>query len=509
MSRPSGPSQQGPYQQHPYQQGPYQQGPARRKLNTWWLVSGAAVVVVLIVVAAFAFSSGGSSSSSTGGGTTTGPGTGQSAVRWQALSAQNNALGTWSYGNSLVVAANTRVTAYDQVTGKVLWRTRAPVAAGHDTMFCGASQAISGSTVMLGIGVATDSTGVDSDCHSVISLNVMTGKLGWLQGLPSAAESLAYARSLAGQPGLAEKGLIVEISGQTVVAGWLGVMAGFSLTSGVREWTTVIGGAPSVTNFDNYVVKDIAVSGADTYVAAAEVFPQSMKLLRVDSATGTVSREVTLSRRMTGLASPLEATILSAAPLTVAVEQITPIDATNVVSFRRDLAATRIFRGGPQQVSEGAVIGKTLYASPMAGDNEAHRFYPFTLGNGLLIVLTLPPDGGGQGNKMVAFNDATGTTKWTAAVPDTDIIYPVAVTRSAVEVIGASQSGQGNPELIIVDAATGKVLSVGKPRVLGPAPLGVTNGSYRFVAAGGHVYGVYWSRSKTAQGSVPAVFSLN
>jgi outer membrane protein assembly factor BamB len=407
------------------------------------------------------------------------------------------------------VAADTQVTAYNRVTGTVLWRTKAPLAGQRRTMFCGASQSVSGSMVVLGIGVATDSTGDRSDCHSVVSLNVATGKLGWLQQLPSAAQSLAYGRSLAGHPGLAHKGLIVEISGQTVVAGWLGVMAGFSLTSGAREWTTVIGGGPPAVNFGDYVVKDIAVSGADTYVAASAVYPAAMKLLRIDTATGTVTRAVTLAKRTTGLANPLATEILSAAPLTVVIEQFVPDDSTNVVSFSSDLVATRIVRGGPQQVSQGAVIGKTLYASATVGNDEARQFYPFTLGNGLLAAATLAPAGGRQGNRMVAFDDATGATKWTAAVPGTDIIYPVAVTGTTVEVVGVTQSGQGNPVLIRVDAATGKVVSVGKPRVLGPAPLGQAVGSYRFVSAGGHVYGVYWSLSAITPGSVQAVFSLS
>jgi hypothetical protein len=270
-------------------------------------VPGTAVIAVLVVVVAFALIS---CSGSTGGGTRTrgtSPGMAQSSAQWQALTAQNYAVGTWGNGNSLVVAVNTQVTAYSRVTGKVLWRTKAPVADGHNTMFCGASQSISGSTVMLGIGVATDSTGDDSDCHSVISLNVATGRLGWLQGLPSPAESLASARSLDGH--------------------------------------------------------------------------------------------------------------LAAAPLTVVVGQVTPIDAANVVSFSSDLTATRILRGGPQLVSDGAVIGKTLSASAINGNVDAHQFYPFTLSNGLLVAATLAPEGGGQGNKLVTFDYATGATKWTAAVP--------------------------------------------------------------------------------------------
>jgi hypothetical protein len=477
-------------------------------------VPAAAVAVALIVVAAFALTSHGGGrgaaaraggSPGAGGGAAGGAPQGQPVARWQALSAQNNALGTWSYGHSLVVAADTRVTAYDRATGRQLWQTKAPVAEGHATVFCGASQGISGSTVVLGIGLATK---VGSDCHSVTVLNVATGKLGWLRGLPSSAEALTYAKSLDGHLDLAQKGLIVEISGQTVVASWLGVLAGFSVASGTEEWTRVIGGAPVLQNFSNYVVKDLAVAGADTYVVAWEVFPQSMKLLRIGTATGKVVKEVTLSKRGTGLAEPSEGTILSVAPLTIVVEEIVPADVVNVISFGPNLAVTRVFRTGSYRVRGGATAGQPLYNSAMPGNVEAHQFYPFTLGRGLLIALTLPPDGGGQGNSMVAFNGVTGTAKWATAVPGTDILYPVAVTGSTVEVAGATQAGSGNPVLISVDAATGKVLSISGPRVLGPAPMGQANGIYRFVPAGGHVYGVDWSLAKTARGSVPAVFSL-
>jgi PQQ-like domain len=449
--------------------------------------------------------SGGGSPGSVGPGAA--PPTTQPAGQWQALSAQGNAVGAWSYGDTVVVAANTQVTAYNQNTGKVIWRTQAPPAAGRATVFCGASQSKSGATVVLGIGVAADSTGVGSDCHSVVSLSLTTGRLGWLQQLPSAAEQTAYARSLDGHLDLAQKGLVVEVSGQTVVAGWLGVIAGFSLTSGTRLWTAGIDGSDSPANFTKYVVKDIAFSGAGTYIAAAEVYPEAMKLLRLDTATGKVSREVTLSKRKTGLDKTDEATILSAVPLTVAVGQLVPL-ITNIVIFRSDLAASRVLPGGPQLPADGAIIGKTLYASPLNGNNDAHEFYPLALGNGLLVAATLAPDSGGQGNPLVAFNDTTSDMKWTTTVPGTDIVYPVSVTGSAVEVVGVTQSGQGNPVLISMDAATGKVLSVGQPRVLGPAPLGQAVAYYRFISARGHVYAVYWSSSKTTPGSVPAVFTL-
>ena len=308
--------------------------------NLKWLVSGAVAVIAVIVGMAFALTSGGHGASGSPGGTSAGTGSvaAKPAAKWQALSAEHHALGTWSYGSTLVVAANTQITAYSQATGAVRWRTKAPVVQGIATMFCGASPSAAGPTAVVGLGAVTDSTGVDSDCHSIASLSLTTGKLGWVAGIPSNAEQVTYAESLDGQPGLAQHGLLVDVSGNTVVAGWVGELAGFSLATGAREWTNVVGGD---SNLENYVVKDIATSGASAYAAVSEVFPSSMQMLRLDLATGKVIRKVTVSKGMTGLASPLEATILSAAPLTVAFGQITPADATSIVFFTGGLAADR------------------------------------------------------------------------------------------------------------------------------------------------------------------------
>jgi outer membrane protein assembly factor BamB len=467
-----------------------------------WLVPGAAVIVAVMVVAALTLTSGGNGTSGSGsaGGAAAGTGTAKPVASWQALSTQHHALATWSYGKSLVVAANTQVTAYNQATGAVLWRTKAPVASGYNTMFCGGSTSASGAMAVLGIGVVTDSTGLDSDCHSVAALNLATGKLGWVAALPSMAEQKTYANSLEGQPGLAQHGLLVEVSGHTVVAGWMGVLAGFSLTSGARQWLNVIGGE---SNFENNEVKDIAISGASTYVVTEQVFPDSMSLLRIDTETGKIARPVKISKSMTGLASPLEATILSTTPLTVDFEQVTPSPANSIVGFTTSLAAGWVVHAEPPQHGD-----PQLFTAATLGDDQAHQFIPFALGGGLLTAVTVASNDG-SGSAVVAFNAATGAKKWTATVPGIDLFDPIAVDGSAIQVAGISQAGQGNPVLVSIDAATGKVLSTGQPRVLGPAPLSDANAFYRYVTAGGHVYGVDWKQAKSAKGYVPAVFSLS
>ncbi|MGH3245360.1 MAG: PQQ-binding-like beta-propeller repeat protein [Trebonia sp.] len=464
-------------------------------------MSGAAAVVVVIVGVAFALASGGHTTSGAASGAPAPVGNGavKPVANWQALSAENNALATWTYGKSLIVAANTQVTAYNQATGAVLWQTRAPVDQKYHTMFCGASTTASGATAVLGLGVVTDSTGADSDCHSIVSLNLATGKLGWAQALPSNAEQLTYARSLAGHPGRAQHGLVVEVSGHTAVAAWLGVMAGFSLTTGAREWTNVLGGE---SEFEGQVVKDIAISGASTYAVDSVAYPPSMQLLQIDGATGKETSKVTISTGMTGLTSPLEATILSTAPLAVSVQQILPSDNTSVVFFTKSLTAGWVLHSKPQRSGD-----PEYYTATPLNNVDAHQFLPFALGNGMFVALTVPPSDSRK-STLVAFDAATGTKKWTATVPGAEFIYPVAVTGSVVQAVGISQAGSGNPLLVSIDAATGRVLSTGQPRVLGPAPLGQANAFYRYVPAGGHVYGVNLTQTTAAKGYVPAVFSL-
>jgi len=287
-----------------------------------------------------------------------------------------------------------------------------------------------------------------------------------------------------------------------VVAGWLGVLAGYSLKTGAREWLNVIGGDQ---NFDGYVTKDIAISGSTTYAVLEQVFPSAMQLLRIDTATGKVARKVAISKSMTGLASPLVASIVSAAPLTIAFGQVSATtDDTSIVGFTASLKAGWVLHAEPQHSGDPEYLAEPAFG----GNVDAHQFSPLVLGNGLFAAVTVSASDG-AGNTLVAFNATTGAKKWTATVPGAEFWAPVAVTGSVVQAVAISDEGRANPMFVTLDAATGKVVSTGQPRALGPAPLGQANAFYRYVLAGGHVYGVDWGIGKTAKGSVPTVFSLN
>jgi outer membrane protein assembly factor BamB len=483
--------------------------PARRR--TWVLALAGAVagVAVLAVVAALALAGGRPTAASPAG-----PGAGAPRPQpgqWQALSAQHNALATWNYAGTFIVAADTQVTAYDSHTGRIRWQTKAPAVPAGRTAFCGASRTISGSTAALGLGILTDATGTAIDCHSVAALNVATGHLGWAQSIPDPAQSAQYGSANKGAAALLQKGVILAVSGPHVVAGWLGVIAGFSLTSGTREWSAVVGPTAELDShapdFAGNVIRDIAILGPDVDVPVTGLFPDVLQLVRLDLATGRRVGAATLPDTLIKLTSPLGAQVISTAPLTVAVHQVVPTDAVSVVVLGPALHVTRVISAGSQLSGQGAVIGRTLNASAIAGNPDTQEYYPLVMSDGLLVGATLAPGRGG-GNPLVAIDARTGRTRWAVAVRGADIIYPIAVTGPDVEVAGVSQGGQGNPILIKVSLATGRVLSVGRPRILGAAPLADTLQYYRFAAAGPAVYGVNWTVTQAARGALPEVFSL-
>lgn len=486
--------------------------PPHRRRRTWVIVAAAAAAVVLVVVAGLALTglNGGSAPAA-------GPAAPGSAVpkarpgEWQAGNAQNLALGTWTYRDSFVVAADTEVTGYDSRTGHQLWQVKAPLSQGQQTAFCGASRELSGSTVVVGIGVVTGKSATAIDCHSVAAVDVARGRIGWVQPVPSLAQLGQYEHDNQGTAALDQGGLVVSIAGQRVLASWLGVVTGFSVADGSRQWSQVVGpdrtlDGRAIDPIGN-TVTDIAASGPDAYLAVTGVEPQVLQVIRVDLATGRPLRTATLPGRVIRVTRPAGATIISTSPLVLATDELVPTESVSVVVLGAGLNVTRVIDAGPQIDGEGAVIGRTLNAAGSGGNPSALQRRPLVVAGGLLIGATLAPSSGG-GNPLVAIDLRTGKTRWATAVRGDDIFVPVAVTGSAVEVIGVSQGGTGNPLLMRFSLATGKVSSAGAPRALGAAPMSDEMQYYQFVAGGPVVFAVNWAQAQAAPGSAPAVFTL-
>ena len=484
--------------------------PPRRRRRAWLVGAAAAGALVLVAVAAVALTGLGGGSGPAAGP----PGPAVPKARpgeWQAGNAQNLALGTWTYRGSFVVAADTEVTGYDSRTGHQLWQVKAPLSQGQPTAFCGASREISGSTVVVGIGVVTGKSATAIDCHSVAAVDVARGRIGWVQPVPSLAQLGEYEHDNQGTAALDQGGLVVAIAGQRVLASWLGVVTGFSVADGSRQWSQVVGpdrtlDGRAIDPFGN-TVTDIAGSGPAAYLAVTGVEPQVLQVMRLDAATGRPLRTATLPGRVIQVTRPTRATIISTSPLVVAADEVVPTESASIVVLGAGLNVARVINAGPQIGGEGGVIGRTLNAAGSGGNPSALQRRPLVVAGGLLIGATLAPSSGG-GNPLVAVDLRTGKTRWATAVRGEDVFVPVAVTGSAVEVIGVSQGGTGNPVLMRFSLATGRVSSVGPPRVLGAAPMSDEMQYYQFVAAGAVVYAVNWAQAEAAPGSAPAVFTL-
>jgi len=131
----------------------------------------------------------------------------------------------------------------------------------------------------------------------VVSLNVATGKLGWVAQIPDAAQSKIYANATQNSPALAHKGLIIAIAGQHVVAA-----AGCrcQLLSSERRPAVVPRVGPDTQfhsrtpDFTGNVIHDIAVSGSKLYLAVTGIYPAQLQLVRISAATGRPLRVVNL-----------------------------------------------------------------------------------------------------------------------------------------------------------------------------------------------------------------------
>jgi hypothetical protein len=316
--------------------------PPRRRRRTWIVVAAVTGALVLVIVAAVALTG------LSGGSGPAAPGPAVPKARpgeWQAGNAQNLALGTWTYRGSFVVAADTEVTGYDSRTGHQLWQVKAPLSQGQRTAFCGASREISGSTVVVGIGVVTGKSATAIDCHSVAAIDVARGRIGWVQPVPSLAQLGQYEHDNQGTAALDQGGLVVSIAGQRVLASWLGVVTGFSVGDGSRQWSQVVGpgrtlDGHAIDPFGN-TVTDIAGSGPAAYLAVTGVEPQVLQVMRLDVATGRPLRTATLPGRVIQVTRPTRATIISTSPLVLTTDEVVPTESASIVVLGAGLNVTR------------------------------------------------------------------------------------------------------------------------------------------------------------------------
>jgi outer membrane protein assembly factor BamB len=410
----------------------------------------------------------------------------------------SNVLGTWTQAGALVVAADTGVASYDRATGRALWRTAPPPLGGAPSAFCGASPTASGGMVALGVGAL--STPGTHECHTLTVLDLATGSLGWSHDIPSAAQLAVAVRASFGHTSLMAQGIVTDIAGQTVVASWSGVEAGFSLTDGTPRWSAIAGPGSDVLG---YSVRDLAVAGPTAYLVVETVYPGALTLLSVDAATGRTLATTPLTPAVTGLQKPDRGAIVATSPLTILVSELLG-DAPNLLVFDPGLQGPHAIPAGPQRGPSAG--GHSLAVSPHGRNVSARRQVGVMVAGGLLIAATSPVDAP-PANPLVAIDTATGGRRWSLSVPQVDMIAPVGIDGPALVAVGTAQVGHGDPVVVRADLASGRLLSA-KTVAVGGTPIGGPLVFFEFRRADGRIYGVNWGQTIAGGGDAPAVVAF-
>ncbi|HYS38517.1 MAG TPA: PQQ-binding-like beta-propeller repeat protein [Pseudonocardiaceae bacterium] len=401
--------------------------------------------------------------------------------QWAATGSQYNGLGVWIYSDELVVATDESVTAYDRASGSVRWARRPP--AGAKVAFCGASTSVADGVVSLGYGAEGDN-GAEITCDHVTVLDLGTGKLGWTARIPDDAE-------VKEQMGLGDRGLLTEVVGTTVVVGWAGVVAGYDISSGARKYHELIDPTGDFSPFD---VRDITVVGPTAYFLVDSVVPLGagqtpIAAFTADAATGREKVRANIDTTSYGFAEPHAGAFVSTAPLTALVYDGAGANDARYLVFNSVLGVTATVDTGSQLDANSDPVPASLEAGSftIGANPRSHQLYRTLVTHGTLYSVTLME----AGNQLVAYDIRAGTRRWSATLPNTIMMQPVATDGSALAVAAIGMAVDAPVRLVRVDLDTGRVLSDTAGRLPVDHP-GAEH--FWFVRADNRLYAVEWDR---------------
>jgi outer membrane protein assembly factor BamB len=464
-------------------QGPGPGGrPPRRRWPLWyWIVPGAVVIGVIVLLVALTVPGGGTRRPAGASGPASAPPAG-----WEATQPQYDATGTVAFGSELVVTADTGVYAYDRATGRALWHLEPPTAGGAPGAFCGSAQNAAGGLLSVGIGRLADPQTNDISCTSVGLVNLKSGRLAWIQPVPTPA--LAKANQFA------TGGIQTAIVGTTVMATWNDVAAGFS-AGGQRLWTQQYDGE----------INDLAVARGQFYAVFAipEPFADEPPVAvdGISPASGDITSRLHITAQLAHIGVPELGAIVATSPMTVLVSDGSSADnASYLVLDPTDQHITQVIPAGAQVPGPGQHI---LNAGYTGGNTDSHPYVKAIVAGRLLITITASD--GPAPVRLAAYDLSTGARAWTADPPGLTMVAPVAVDGPAVVAVGLSRSSH-NPVLIRVSPASGKVLSAA-PRPTGRDQISDLLDNYYFAWADSRVYAVDWEQAPGV-GDVPGLFTI-
>jgi outer membrane protein assembly factor BamB len=467
--------------------GRWQGGAVRRA----GLAPGLAAMVVALAAGLTACGGGpGSAAAPASGAGAHGASQKQALSAWQARQPQYDALATVTYGDELVVTADTGVYGYDRADGRLLWTVDPPGGSpGH--AFCGSGQAAAGGKLPVGFGVQTDVEHHILNCTSVGLVDLRSGRMLWTRQIPAAAQ-------LAANP-LSTDGVLTEISGGTVMATWNSVGTAFSAATGRRLW---------MQGYSSEF-RDLAVSHGRFYALFAAVAPlpgqAPVALDGISPASGDIASRLHLTGRMVDTSEPEDGAIVSTTPMTLVVsDESAQSDASYVVLDPSDRHVARVIAAGAQFPGPGRHV---LDAAPLGGNADSHHYVKAVTGDGVLVAVSYPAAAEQAEDRLVAYDLSTGARRWSVAVPGVKVTAPVAVDGSAVIAAGITDAGAGVPTLVRVSLASGQVQS-STPRPTGQDAIQDYLGNFGFTWSDGRAYAVDWEQEPSVA-DIPGLFTLS
>ncbi|MFD0022253.1 PQQ-binding-like beta-propeller repeat protein [Streptomyces sp. NPDC058382] len=293
--------------------------------------------------------------------------------------------GPWIFGDTVVKAMYHTVTGYGITDGKLKWSLRLATNA------CAApSQPTADGKIVLGV---LHSTAEDAECDSLQMVDLTTGKAGWHK---------SYVRKGLWD-GLSD--LRMAINGDTVTVGRTSRTDAFRVSDG----KVLFGKLPGNCQPFGFASGDVAIAAASCQTAADDHKEQLVQ--KMDPVTGKVLWSYKVKKGWE------VAQIYSADPPVIALKQSEKLA---VLVLNADGTYRSQLSGGPGNYAvrcdvDLIVLGRNL-DNCVGAAADANTFY----------MMTGPVDvKSGDGNKVAAFDLATGKPKWAVSSPADQPLTPL------------------------------------------------------------------------------------
>jgi hypothetical protein len=299
----------------------------------------------------------------------------------------------WLHNDSLVLATDLDVVAYDRSTGKPKWTVKPPANVPGRPLFCGASPAVSNDRIALVYGNETQNR--FAACTTMTLLNLNTGKYEWQTRLGEPDEGINGAPTEA----------FLDFRTYTLLVGWDAYLGTYRVSDGARLSRH---GLHHNSSRPNCLIRDLL---SDRMVGSC--LGPNMP----DLSVATIDRNGTLGTVRDFTTGIDQGRFVSTDPPVLWTMQETKADYVVLDSGLR----IRHTIPGAELAMDDLGPGNTV---------GGHRHHRVLMTGQTLITVTIPYPK--KANKLVAYDLTTGQLRWETQVPNASILMPVAIDGSSI-----------------------------------------------------------------------------